>query len=173
MNSPPSENILNRSENISDNISMAELSCVFSMNFNIVLKLYEVTGHVTCENLVGPGCVDEFSHQTDGTPELYSSRPLEGSLISQIPPCIAGTTNSLITAAYLAHIPPSPCTVRLYVFPSESNRNSSETLTEPLLSTRASVQSVNRKKRWNDPLIVPDWRGNAAWRHNLKYWLMD
>lgn len=37
---------------------MAELSCVFSMNFNIVLKLYEVTGHVTCENLVGPGCVD-------------------------------------------------------------------------------------------------------------------
>lgn len=34
---------------------MAELSCVFSMNFNLVLKLYEVTGHVTCENLVEPG----------------------------------------------------------------------------------------------------------------------
>lgn len=95
---------------------MAELSCVFSMNFNIVLKHYEVTGHVTCENLVGPGCVDELSRQTDGTPELYSSRPLEGGLVSQIPPCNAGTINSSITAACLAHIPPSSCTFRFCVF---------------------------------------------------------
>lgn len=33
-------------------MSMAEL-CVFSMNFNIVLKHSDVTGHVTRENLVG------------------------------------------------------------------------------------------------------------------------
>lgn len=41
-------------------MSMAEL-CVFSMNFNIVVKLDDIAGHVTCGDPVRPECIDKFS----------------------------------------------------------------------------------------------------------------